>query len=196
MKKSLFWFVIVLTLSMCIFAQEAKKEKAQATEADKTAVIPTDAFLKRGAPIGKSEKIALSKVFAEPAKYAGKTVTVEGVARRSPPRELANRANPGETRGTVMAARNRRRALPLDRPLVVLRVRCHCVRGSSFEPRQGSSLLVRLSTRAFRHVSTSARQGGPRPGCRREAGPSNAWPEDPPHVIARTEPKRVRRGGT
>jgi hypothetical protein len=83
MKKILFLFVILMALSTCLFAQEAKKEKAQATEADKTAVIPSDAFLKRGAPIGRSEKVALSKVFAEPVKYAGKTVIVEGVIVRS-----------------------------------------------------------------------------------------------------------------
>lgn len=58
------------------------KEK-EPTEQDKTAAIPTNTFLKRGAPIGNSEKVSLAAVFKDPAKYAGKTVRVEGVVVRS-----------------------------------------------------------------------------------------------------------------
>src|SRR4051794_31529018 len=79
MKNILFVLFITFALSVCMFAQDAMKANAEPTEADKTAAIPSDSYLKRGAPIGKSEKVALAKAFAEPAKYAGKTVVVEGV---------------------------------------------------------------------------------------------------------------------
>jgi hypothetical protein len=64
-------------------AQSEIKEKAQPTEADKTAAIPSDSYLKRGAPIGKAKKVSLEKVLNEPGKFTGKTVRVEGVIVRS-----------------------------------------------------------------------------------------------------------------
>jgi len=73
---------LVLSLSITAFAQESA-EKAKPTEADKTAVIPSDGFLKRGAPIGKSKKVSLAKVMKDPGKYAGKMVRVKGVIVRS-----------------------------------------------------------------------------------------------------------------
>src|SRR4030095_707964 len=83
MKNVIILTICLLGLSTATLAQEGMKEKAQATEADKTAAIPSDSYLKRGAPIGKAEKVSLSKVLAEPSKYAGKTVLVEGVIVRS-----------------------------------------------------------------------------------------------------------------
>ena len=53
------------------------------SETDKTAVIPSDSYLKRGAPIGSPEKVSITKALAEPAKYSGKTVLIEGVIVRS-----------------------------------------------------------------------------------------------------------------
>jgi hypothetical protein len=53
------------------------------TDADKTAAIPSDSYMKRGAPLGDSKKVSLAKVIKDPAKYAGKTVRVEGVIIRS-----------------------------------------------------------------------------------------------------------------
>lgn len=50
---------------------------------DKTEAIPVKGYLKRGAPIGSAQKVSLAKVMKEPAKYAGKTVRVEGVIVRS-----------------------------------------------------------------------------------------------------------------
>ena len=82
MKNLIIWTGLVLTLSIGAFAQD-KKEKAQPTEADKTAAIPSGSYLKRGAPIGKAEKVALEAVLKEPAKFTGKTVLVEGVIVRS-----------------------------------------------------------------------------------------------------------------
>jgi hypothetical protein len=82
MKFFIKFGLLILVFSFSAFAQEGMKGK-EPTEADKTAAIPTDSYLKRGAPIGKAEKVSLSKVLAEPAKFAGKTVLVEGVIVRS-----------------------------------------------------------------------------------------------------------------
>jgi hypothetical protein len=56
---------------------------AKATDADKNAEIPTNAYLKRGAAIGNSTKISLNKALERPADFAGKHVLVEGVVVRS-----------------------------------------------------------------------------------------------------------------
>lgn len=76
--------IIVLAFSVAVFAQmtENKNEK-KPTEQDKTEAIPTNGVLKRGAAIGKSKKVSLAKVLANPQKYAGKMVRVEGVIVRS-----------------------------------------------------------------------------------------------------------------
>jgi hypothetical protein len=81
----IFFILTALTIALATssFAQDGVKEKAEPTESDKTAAIPSDSYLKRGAPIGKAEKVSLSKVLAEPAKFSGKTVLVEGVIIRS-----------------------------------------------------------------------------------------------------------------
>lgn len=84
MKSTIVAAVIILVLSFSAFAQDEKmKEKAKPTEADKTAAIPADAWLKRGAPIGKAEKVSLDKALLDPAKFVGKMVFVEGVIVRS-----------------------------------------------------------------------------------------------------------------
>lgn len=73
--------ILVLAFSVSAFAQ--MDEKTKPTDKDKTEAIPTGGVLKRGAAIGKSKKVSLAKVLANPAKYAGKTVRVEGVIVRS-----------------------------------------------------------------------------------------------------------------
>ena len=81
--KSFFCLVIlVLAFSFSAFAQEMKG-MAQPTEADKTAALPSDGYLKRGAAIGDSNKVSLAAVLADPTKFVGKTVRVEGVIVRS-----------------------------------------------------------------------------------------------------------------
>ena len=81
--KSIFAIAfVVIAFTFSAFAQEMS-EKAKPTEADKTAAIPADSYLKRGAAIGDSKKVKLNKVLADPAKYSGKTVRVEGVIVRS-----------------------------------------------------------------------------------------------------------------
>ncbi|CAN5346982.1 hypothetical protein BH10ACI3_BH10ACI3_14220 [soil metagenome] len=77
--------ILVLAFSFSAFGQgmETKKEKAEPTEADKTAAIPSDSYLKRGAPIGTAKRVSLAKVMATPEKYSGKMVLVEGVIVRS-----------------------------------------------------------------------------------------------------------------
>ncbi len=83
MKQLLLLIAITLFVAVAAFAQDGVKEKAKPTEADKTAAIPSDGYLKRGAPIGKAEKASLEKVLKDPAKFEGKTVLVEGVIVRS-----------------------------------------------------------------------------------------------------------------
>lgn len=82
MKSILSIAILVLAFSFSAFAQEMK-EMAKPTEQDKTATIPSDGYLKRGAPIGDSKKVSLAKVMKDPSKFAGKTVRVEGVIVRS-----------------------------------------------------------------------------------------------------------------
>ena len=82
MKSILSLAILVFAFSVSAFAQEMK-ESSSPTEADKTAAIPADSYLKRGAPIGDSKKVSLAKVLKDPAKYSGKTVRVEGVIVRS-----------------------------------------------------------------------------------------------------------------
>jgi hypothetical protein len=83
MKKAFLLFGLILIMGIAVLAQDAMKEKAKPTEVDKTAAIPSDSYLKRGAPIGKAEKASLDKVLKDPSKFAGKTVLVEGVIVRS-----------------------------------------------------------------------------------------------------------------
>ena len=77
--------LLTLALTVTSFAQMKmdKTEGAEPTEKDKTEAIPSSGYLKRGAPIGMAKKASLAKVLAEPAKYSGKTVLVEGVIVRS-----------------------------------------------------------------------------------------------------------------
>lgn len=74
--------VMLFAFSFVAFAQE-KMSETKPTDADKTAAIPSDSYMKRGAPLGDSKKVSLAKVMKDPSKYAGKTVRVEGVIVRS-----------------------------------------------------------------------------------------------------------------
>ena len=82
MKLFISLTILILAFSFSAFGQELS-EKAKPTEQDKTAAIPSDTFLKRGAPIGSAKEVSLEKVMNDPAKYAGQTVRVEGVIVRS-----------------------------------------------------------------------------------------------------------------
>ena len=75
--------IIILALSFTAFAQEHMKDQAKPTEQDKTAAIPADSYLKRGAPVGSAKKVSLNKALKDPSKYSGKTVRIEGVVVRS-----------------------------------------------------------------------------------------------------------------
>jgi hypothetical protein len=74
--------ILVFMFTLSAFAQETK-EKAKPTDDDKTAAIPTNSYLKRGAAIGKSRRVSINNVLKDPSKYAGKAVRVEGVIVRS-----------------------------------------------------------------------------------------------------------------
>ena len=82
MKKLMLLIGIFFVFTISGFAQEMK-EKPKPTEQDKMAAIPSDGYLKRGAPVGSAKKVSLAKVIKDPAKYAGRTVRVEGVIVRS-----------------------------------------------------------------------------------------------------------------
>jgi hypothetical protein len=80
MKKAILLTMILALSSIAVFAQT---EKAQPTDEDKTAAIPSGTYLKRGAPVGGAKKVSLDKVLKDPAKYSGQMVRVEGVIVRS-----------------------------------------------------------------------------------------------------------------
>ncbi len=82
MKTFISLAILTLVFTFSAFGQEMT-DKAKPTEQDKTAAIPSDTFLKRGAAIGTAEKVSLEKVMSDPAKYSGKVVLVEGVIVRS-----------------------------------------------------------------------------------------------------------------
>ena len=82
MKKIISLMVLVLAFSLAAFAQDEKMEM-KPTDKDKTEAIPTGGVLKRGAMLGNAKKVSLAKVLANPAKYTGQAVRVEGVIVRS-----------------------------------------------------------------------------------------------------------------
>lgn len=77
MKKFLA-ILFVAVIAFCADAAYAQKTKTKA----KSKTAQTD-VIKRGAPLGKSEMVVLTDVMADPQKFAGKTVKVEGVIVRS-----------------------------------------------------------------------------------------------------------------
>lgn len=85
MKKLLILTIAIFAFSLSAVAQEKMEmsEMKKPTEQDKTEAIPAKGVLKRGAPLGKSEKVSLAKVIKNPSKFAGKSVIVEGVIVRS-----------------------------------------------------------------------------------------------------------------
>ena len=83
MKKFKFILPILSICFLTAVGQAQSTPKPIATDKDKSEAIPTDTFLKRGAPIGDSEKVSLAGVLESPDKYAGKMVRVEGVIVRS-----------------------------------------------------------------------------------------------------------------
>lgn len=82
MKKIISLMIVVLAFSVAALAQE-KMENNKPTDKDKTEAIPTEGVLKRGALLGSGKKVSLAKVLANPSKYAGQSVRVEGVIVRS-----------------------------------------------------------------------------------------------------------------
>ncbi len=84
MNKKLFGLMLLMfALAGSALAQEDMEKGAKPSDADKVANFENTKVLKRGEAIGKADKASLKKVLADPAKYSGKTVLVEGVIVRS-----------------------------------------------------------------------------------------------------------------
>src|SRR5688500_16774791 len=65
-------------------APAAKPDAKIEAKKDAKTEAKADGVLKRGAPLtGKSAKVAFADVAKQPAKYAGKTVTIEGTVRQA-----------------------------------------------------------------------------------------------------------------
>lgn len=82
MSRLFLVIVFLVMASSAAFGQEMGDMK-QATEADKTAAIPANSYLKRGASIGGAKKVSLNAALRDPDKYSGKLVRIEGVVVRS-----------------------------------------------------------------------------------------------------------------
>jgi hypothetical protein len=74
--------LLTFALAGSALAQEGM-ESTKPTDTDKVASFENTKVIKRGEAIGKADKASLKKVLADPAKYSGKTVLVEGVIVRS-----------------------------------------------------------------------------------------------------------------
>ena len=75
--------VFLIAGCLLLLAVSSWAQKASPTDKDKTEAIPTESYLKRGAAIGKSEKVSLNTVLKDPSKFEGKNVLIEGVVVRS-----------------------------------------------------------------------------------------------------------------
>lgn len=89
MKRFFTLIIAALIFTIPSFAQEMKKHgmkdegKPKATEKDKTEVIPAKGYLKRGAPLGKSDKVSLVALIAAPEDFKERKVRVDGLIVRS-----------------------------------------------------------------------------------------------------------------
>lgn len=82
MKKLIGIIFVTVILTVGAFAQEMENHP-KPTDADKTAAIPTDGYLKRGAALTNAKKVSIEKALKNPNKFADKTVRLEGVVVRS-----------------------------------------------------------------------------------------------------------------
>lgn len=88
MTRILTTLIIALAFAVPAFAQEKMggmkmDNMPKATEKDKTEKIPSNGYLKRGAPLTNAKKVDLVKVVANPNKFVGKVVRVNGLIVRS-----------------------------------------------------------------------------------------------------------------
>lgn len=78
MKKLIAGLMFVALSSAAAVAQDsARGSEPKAADAAAPAEL-----IKRGAPLGDSERVKFADVLKEPGKYAGKTVVIEGVVNR------------------------------------------------------------------------------------------------------------------
>jgi Domain of unknown function (DUF4920) len=85
--KQLFVFIVVIfALAGTAFAQDHVAKNSESKEEDRSSDLIAEKTvfpIVRGAAIGKAKKASLSEVLKSPEKYAGQTVSVEGVIVRS-----------------------------------------------------------------------------------------------------------------
>ena len=82
MKFRYLFVVILLVFSAQAFAQTTTEKKSP-TEADKVAVFDKNGEIRRGAEIGESKIVSIKDALADPEKFDGKTVRVDGFVVRS-----------------------------------------------------------------------------------------------------------------
>ena len=82
-------FFTVMLLVVCCVVNAAAQDKQQTPptsepciEDNKAEPAKLSAVVKRGAPVADAERVAFADALKEPAKYAGKSVIIEGVAVR------------------------------------------------------------------------------------------------------------------
>jgi hypothetical protein len=78
--RKLFALLFIAVIAFCADAANAQTSKSKSKSKSKTT---KSSVIKRGAPIGNSEMVALTDVMSDPQKFVGKTVKVEGVIVRS-----------------------------------------------------------------------------------------------------------------
>ena len=92
MRKILGLMILGVALTSAGYAQEKKveqpmemktKSEKKPTSDDKVATFDADGKIKRGAAIGKADKVSLVEAMKNPSKYADKAILVEGVIVRS-----------------------------------------------------------------------------------------------------------------
>jgi hypothetical protein len=77
-------FLVTFSLVACFAVSAAARQDQHKTHAkpEPAASASKDELVKRGVALGDSPQVAFADVLKEPAKFAGKTVRIEGVVER------------------------------------------------------------------------------------------------------------------
>ncbi|HZI19766.1 MAG TPA: DUF4920 domain-containing protein [Pyrinomonadaceae bacterium] len=82
MKELLAAAALLAAFSQPAAAQDAHHAGGHHDKGAQQAGADASGVIRRGEPVGDSERVALADVLKEPRKYAGRTVRVEGVVNR------------------------------------------------------------------------------------------------------------------